>query len=68
MSTLANKLMQKKAKRPLIAHIQNIEEMTEFIGKHLFERIQFYNQAEIQVTIDGKTKGDVVEDIILALF
>ncbi|MDG1731272.1 MAG: shikimate kinase [Algibacter sp.] len=68
LSTLANKLMQKKAKRPLIAHIQNIEEMTEFIGKHLFERIQFYNQAEIQVTIDGKTKGDVVEDIILALF
>jgi len=68
LATLANKLIKKKAKRPLIAHIQNKEEMTEFIGKHLFERVQFYNQAEIHVTIDNKTKDDVVEDIILELF
>ncbi|WP_298550662.1 shikimate kinase [uncultured Algibacter sp.] len=68
LNTLANKLIQKKAKRPLISHIETIEEMTEFIGKHLFERIQFYNQAEIQVSIDNKTKDDVVEDIILELF
>jgi len=68
LSTLVEKLMRKKAKRPLIAHIETIEEMTEFIGKHLFERIQFYNQAEINVTIDNKTKDDIVEDIILELF
>ncbi len=42
--------------------------MTEFIGKHLFERVQFYNQAEIQVAIDNKTKDEIVEDIILELF
>ncbi|MFV9550547.1 shikimate kinase [Algibacter sp. PT7-4] len=68
LPTLANKLLLKKAKRPLISHIETIEEMTEFIGKHLFERAQFYNQAEIKVSIDNKTKGDVVEDIILKLF
>ena len=68
LSTLANKLMRKKAKRPLIAHIQTIEEMTEFIGKHLFERMQYYNQAKIHVSIDNKTKDDVVEDIVLELF
>src|SRR6056300_171913 len=33
LSTLANKLMTKKAKRPLISHIESLEEMTEFIGK-----------------------------------
>jgi shikimate kinase len=68
LKTLVNKLMKKKATRPLIAHIQTKTEMTEFIGKHLFERIQFYNQAEIQVSIDNKTKDAIVEDIILELF
>ncbi|MEP3836200.1 MAG: shikimate kinase [Algibacter sp.] len=68
LPTLANKLLLKKAKRPLIAHIETIEEMTEFIGKHLFERAQYYNQAEIKVAIDNKTKDEVVEDIILELF
>ena len=68
LTTLVNKLMTKKATRPLIAHIETTEEMTEFIGKHLFERIQFYNKAEIQISIDNKTKDDVVEDIILELF
>jgi shikimate kinase len=68
LSTLANKLLRKKAKRPLIAHIETIEEMTEFVGKHLFERVQFYNQAEIKVSIDDITKDEVVEDIVLKLF
>ena len=68
LTTLVNKLMTKKAKRPLIAHIETEEEMTEFIGKHLFERLQFYNQAEIEVSIDNKTKDEVVEDIIIELF
>ncbi|TNJ42423.1 shikimate kinase [Tamlana fucoidanivorans] len=66
--TLAEKLLRKKAKRPLIAHIKTLEEMTEFIGKHLFERISFYNQAEIHVSIDGKEKDDIIEDILLELF
>ncbi len=68
LPTLANKLIKKKAKRPLIAHIETKEEMTEFIGKHLFERMPFYNQAEIHVTIDNKTKNEVIEAIILELF
>ncbi|SEQ16783.1 shikimate kinase [Hyunsoonleella jejuensis] len=65
---LSEKLFQKKAKRPLIAHIETEELMTEFIGKHLFERSQFYNKAEITVLTDNKEKAEVVEDIILQLF
>ena len=68
LQTLANKLLLKKAKRPLIAHIETIEEMTEFIGKHLFERSHFYNQAQIKVSIDNKSKKEVVEAILLELF
>ncbi|GAA4897359.1 shikimate kinase [Flaviramulus aquimarinus] len=68
ISTLVKKLIKKKDKRPLIAHIETEEAMAEFIGKHLFERIPFYDQAETKVTIDDKTKDDIVEDIILELF
>lgn len=63
LSTLANKLMEKKAKRPLIAHIETLEAMTEFIGKHLFERMPFYEQAEVHVSIDGKDKDEVTEEV-----
>ena len=66
--TLVEKLMRKKAKRPLIAHIESDEAMTEFIGKHLFERVQFYSKAQIKVAVDGKSKDEIVEDIVLELF
>lgn len=66
--TLVEKLMRKKAKRPLIAHIETEEAMAEFIGKHLFERVQFYNEAQMHVPVDGKSKDEIVENIILKLF
>ncbi|WP_248722532.1 shikimate kinase [Seonamhaeicola sp. ML3] len=61
---LAKKLFKKKAKRPLIAHIPSENEMLEFIGKHLFERIPFYSKAEYQIVTDGKTKDEVTEEIL----
>ncbi|MBU2952013.1 shikimate kinase [Tamlana agarivorans] len=66
--TLAEKLLRKKAKRPLIAHIETEEAMAEFIGKHLFERSPFYSQAEIKVSIDNKAKDEIVEDVLSVLF
>ena len=68
LKTLVEKLIRKKATRPLIAHIETEDEMAEFIGKHLFERVQFYNQSELHINIDNKSKDEVVEDIILELF
>ena len=65
---LVKKLNKKKATRPLIAHIETKEALTEFIGKHLFERIQFYSQAEIQINTDKKSKKEIVEEIVLNLF
>jgi shikimate kinase len=66
--TLVKNLKKKKTKRPLIAHLQTKEALTEFIGKHLFERVQFYNQAEIKITTDKKSKKEIVEEIVLNLF
>ncbi|KJD33642.1 shikimate kinase [Tamlana nanhaiensis] len=65
---LVKKLIKKKAKRPLIAHIETEEALTEFIGKHLFERSAFYNQAEVVVATDGKSKKEIVNEIVSRLF
>ncbi|GAA4819462.1 shikimate kinase [Litoribaculum gwangyangense] len=65
---LVKKLFKKKSKRPLIAHIETKEALTEFIGKHLFERVQFYNQAEIQINTDHKSKNKIVKEILSKLF
>ena len=68
IENLVNKLENEKAKRPLVAHLKTKEDLTEFIGKHLFERSYFYNQAEFVLTTDMKKKKDIIEEIILNLF
>ncbi|MCB4809229.1 AAA family ATPase [Tamlana sp. 62-3] len=68
LPTLVKKLIKKKAKRPLIAHLETEEELTEFIGKHLFERSAFYNQAEVVISTDNKSKKDIVKEITTKLF
>ena len=65
---LVKKLSKKENKRPLIAHIKTEEALTEFIGKHLFERIPYYAKSEIQIITDSKTKKEIVKEIILKLF
>ncbi len=65
---LSKKLFKKKAKRPLIAHIETEELMTEFVGKHLFERSQYYSKAQHHIITDNKEKCDIAEDIVFALF
>lgn len=65
---LVGRLKNEKSKRPLIAHIETDDLLTEFIGKHLFERSQFYNLAETKITTDNKTESDIVEELLLNLF
>jgi shikimate kinase len=56
--TMVKRLIKKKAKRPLIASL-NDDQIPEFIAKHLFERSFFYEQAKLTVKIDDKTKNEV---------
>ncbi len=65
---IAKRLTNAKNKRPLVAHISNKEELVEFIGKHLFERSQYYNQAKMIINTDNKSKEAVVEEVVLELF
>ena len=64
---LVDRLKNETLKRPLIAHIKTDELLTEFIGKHLFERSSYYNRAEVKINANGIVE-DIIENIILHLF
>ena len=68
IGNLVARLMSEKEKRPLIAHIETKEGMTEFIGKHLFERVQFYGMANHTIDTNAKSTDEVIEAIMLNLF
>ncbi|AXT20606.1 shikimate kinase [Flavobacteriaceae bacterium AU392] len=68
INSIVERLENETNKRPLISHLTSRELLIEFIGKHLFERTQFYNQSDITITTDLKTTRTIVDDIILNLF
>ncbi len=67
IGSLCERLMPEKENRPLISHLETVEALQEFIGKHLFERTNFYNQSDVTITTDHKTLKTIVEEIILHL-
>lgn len=67
VNELANRLMKAKNIRPMVAHVSDKNNMLEFVGKHLFERFPFYNQANYNIEA-SKPKEEVIEDIIMKLF
>lgn len=68
ISVLAQRLFEERSTRPLIAHIDSQEELSEFIGKHLFERHPFYEKADLTIDTSDLSIRDVIEIIILNLF
>jgi shikimate kinase len=42
-------------------------ELTEFIGKHLFERNYFYNKSKLIINTNKKNINEVAKEIKLAL-
>jgi shikimate kinase len=61
---LTQRLFPEKSHRPLIAQNQSKEELAEFIGKHLLERSMYYDQAELTISIQGKSSEQIVQEII----
>jgi len=68
LKELVKRLHIDKHNRPLISHLTNEESLLEFIGKHLFERSNFYSQSTKTINVDNKSTDAIVEDIILSLF
>ena len=63
IETLKNRLNKRKGGRPLIEGM-NEEQLTEFIAKHLFERRDFYEQAEIVLSIDEKDADQNATELV----
>lgn len=66
--TLVNRLFKEKNNRPLISHISDTNALTEFVGKHLFERSPYYQQSNLAINTDDKTSELIVENIVSKLF
>ena len=63
IKTLTERLLSEKDTRPLIQLIDD-EDLPEFIGKHLFERSNFYLQADHMIDIDQKSVETIVKEIV----
>lgn len=59
---LVQRLQPEKANRPLIRDIPDTE-LDVFIGKHLFERRPFYEQATHTIACAGKTPEEISGEI-----
>ena len=63
IKTLSERLVSEKDTRPLIQAIGE-EDLPEFIGKHLFERSNFYLQAHHVIDIDQKSVETIAKEIV----
>ncbi|WP_405566179.1 shikimate kinase [Polaribacter sp. Asnod6-C07] len=64
--TMVERLIRKKAKRPLIASLGD-DKIPEFVAKHLFERRPYYEKAKMTIKIDNKKKSEVAEELFKLL-
>ena len=61
---LSKRLFNAQSDRPLLKHLENLEDIQEFVGKHIFERSVFYNQSHVSIKTDDKTTREVSALII----
>ena len=47
----------------MISHLETESLLTEFIGKHIFDRNPFYLKAEHQLQVEGKSIRQIVTEI-----
>ena len=56
---LSKRLFEAQSSRPLLKHLKSFEDFQDFVGKHMFERSYFYNQANVSIKTDEKTISEV---------
>ncbi len=66
LQTLLKRLATETNSRPLLKNIP-VKDLPEFIAKHVFERTPFYNKADFTVIVDGKSKTEIVNEIMALL-
>ena len=63
---LVERISKEKSDRPLVANLKE-EELPEFVGKHLFERVAFYSRASHTLLANDKTVDELVAEIEILL-
>ncbi|WP_428223288.1 shikimate kinase [Flavobacterium sp.] len=63
VTTLKDRLIKGKTKRPLIADLDEIE-LEEYIAKHLFDRNYYYHQCTKIISVDAKTPAEIAQEIM----
>ena len=59
---LYERLEGHQSDRPLIAHLEG-DALREYVGKHLFERAEYYERATFTIKAGTKTVDEIVEEI-----
>lgn len=68
VDVLSDRLYHERTHRPLIAHLDDPQELNEFVRKHLFERGFDYGRSQWVIDCDGLDVGEVVRTIVGRLF
>ena len=63
INTLSERLFKEIKNRPKINHLKNKKLLTDFIGKHLFERNYYYNKSNYIINTDNKSVSKVASQI-----
>lgn len=61
---LSQRLYNNRMNRPIISQIDSLNSMKEFVSKHLFERIHFYNMANYKINSNNKNISEISKNII----
>ena len=56
---ISKRLFNAQSSRPLLGHLKSLEDFQNFVGKHMFERSFFYNQANVSIKTDKRTISEV---------
>lgn len=67
LDILTSRLFLDKENRPLLAHLKTEEDLNDFIRKHLFERVYYYNQSNYVIENNDENIEDIVETIVSKL-
>ena len=67
VNILCNRLFPARSERPMISHLNTKKDLLEFISKHIFERKQFYEQANHPIYVRNESPKELVSQIIKKL-
>lgn len=66
INTIFDRLKHETSQRPLVATI-GIDNLKEYIAKHLFERAVFYDKATFTISVDEKNLEEISEQVDMLL-